>query len=86
MDRTDLFNAIDELFAEATGSIPASSIGDSVLAEKVRQELESQRGPGEIYPEILMVFLKEQYLADLKFGIEDLKEFVRWVDKFLEID
>ncbi len=81
MNKQKLFGALDGLFAYDEGGTDCG-IKDDALKAAVFSYLKSQRDEHQIYPDILSEFAKA-YLEP-PYGLEDLKEFIDWVDENME--
>lgn len=79
MKKTKILDCLDGFFAYDAGSID-SGIKDDVLREKVFNIIkELQEEESCEYPNILKEYVKA-YLFDDAYSLEDIKEFINWID------
>jgi len=87
MTYDDVFDAMVGFFAYDTGCI-SSGIHDEVLKRRVREFLKEENRKPEnslrYYPKFLDAGVAEEFLSEearkQEFGIEDVKQFINWID------
>jgi len=77
MNKSDLFNALDGLFAYDVGCTD-SGIHDEALRAKVIATLHAGEDGAN---RLLWEFLVTRYRPEDGYTIEDAKEFIRWIEE-----